>query len=108
MAPCHGGPAREPIPASVPWSKGGGRSPTLAQMVQVTTARESMSQTQNRASTGRTVLMRMKNTSLGCPYCVLYCRAVLSAGKRHVCLHVCDELGAARVSLLLSSSRFSC
>ena len=33
----HGGP-REPIPASVPWSKGGGRSPTLAKMVQVTTA----------------------------------------------------------------------
>ena len=35
------GPAREPIPAPVPRSKGGGRSPTLAQMVQVTTARES-------------------------------------------------------------------
>ena len=37
MAPCHGAP-REPMPASVPWSKGGGRWPTLAQMVQVTTA----------------------------------------------------------------------
>jgi hypothetical protein len=28
----------------VPWSKGGGRSPTLAQLVQVTIAHESMSQ----------------------------------------------------------------
>jgi hypothetical protein len=43
MAPYHGGP-REPKPASVPWSKGCGRSPTLAQMVQVTTAHESMSE----------------------------------------------------------------
>ena len=40
MAPYHGAP-REPIPASVPWSKGGGRSPTLANMVQVMTAQES-------------------------------------------------------------------
>ena len=43
MAPYHEAP-REPIVASVPWSKGGGRLPTLAQMVQVTTAHERMSQ----------------------------------------------------------------